>query len=160
MAREYARIVTAIWGDKDFKALDAKAQRLYVLILSQPDLTMCGIITPALARWSSTCSDGSLRTTKAAIKDLTDKRFLIMDDDTDELWVRSFVHHDLNLKIPNVWVGMSKGFDSISSDSIRCQFLKELRKGFPKGFPDVLDEGSVDRLSKGFMKAFLMGSEK
>lgn len=155
MARQYGRILTSVWSDPDFKELDGESQRVYFLILSQPELTMCGTLTPAVARWSTMSKNGSIRSIKASLLTLAHAAYLVTDDTTDELWVRTFAHHDLNLKIPNVWVGMSNAFVTIASERVRTQFLVELRKAFPQGFPPVVDEGCVDRLAKGFLKGFL-----
>ena len=40
MAREFAKIYMTIWGDPDFVSLDVSAQRLYLFLCSQADLTI------------------------------------------------------------------------------------------------------------------------
>lgn len=156
MARQYGKILTSIWGDDEFKKLTGETQRVYFLLLSQPELTMCGVLTPAPARWSTMCDKGTVKAVRAALVTLEQKKFTVSDDTTDEMWIRSFVHHDLNLQIPNVWVGMSNAWVSIASASIRAQFLDELHKRFPEGMPKALDkQEDCDRLAKGFLKGFL-----
>ena len=51
MAREYAKLLTRIWADGDFKRLSGNAQRLYFQIISQPDLSSVGVVTLAEKRW-------------------------------------------------------------------------------------------------------------
>ena len=42
MARDHARIQTAIWNDPDWRKLDQGAQHLYWMLASSPDLSYCG----------------------------------------------------------------------------------------------------------------------
>ena len=53
MARSEARIFTSIWKDEDFLALPPSAQRLYMFLLSQDDLTYCGVMPLRERRWAS-----------------------------------------------------------------------------------------------------------
>jgi hypothetical protein len=46
MARDYANIVTAIWRDRDFRALTAADQRMYLLLVTQPDISAAGTLSP------------------------------------------------------------------------------------------------------------------
>ena len=53
MARSEARIFTSIWKDPDFLALSPSAQRLYMFLLSQDDLTYSGVMPLRERRWAS-----------------------------------------------------------------------------------------------------------
>jgi len=43
MAREFAKIKASIWQDDDFRALPVEAQHLYFVVLTDPDLSYCGV---------------------------------------------------------------------------------------------------------------------
>jgi hypothetical protein len=52
MARGHGRILTSIWEDSDFLALDEREQRLYLFLISQPNLNHAGLLPLTLRRWS------------------------------------------------------------------------------------------------------------
>jgi len=123
----YSRTKTTIWTDRDFIALSSGAQRLYWLILSQAELSMCGVLQPAFKRWARFSKDTSLEDIELAAKELTEAGFILIDDETDELLVRSFVRHDLALGHDNTVVGMAKAFAAIHSDTVQYTVMNELR---------------------------------
>lgn len=94
MARSYANIATAIWRDDDFKALNADEQWAYLLFVSQPDISAAGVLTLALARWASRAKGMTRERLTVAIEGLEANRFVVVDHETDELLVRSFVRWD------------------------------------------------------------------
>ena len=55
MARDYAKLLTRIWADSDFKQLTGTAQRLYFQLISQPDMSMAGVVTLAENAGHSKC---------------------------------------------------------------------------------------------------------
>jgi hypothetical protein len=94
MAREYANIVTAIWRDRDFRALCAADQRMYLLVVTQPDISAAGTLPLTVGRWASLASDTTAEMVRASLERLSAGRFVYMDLVTEELLVRSFVRHD------------------------------------------------------------------
>lgn len=94
MARSYANIATAIWRDDDFCALSATEQQAYFLLITQPDISAAGVLTMALTRWASRVKDATRDSFRATLEGLQDHRFVVIDDETDELLVRSFVRWD------------------------------------------------------------------
>lgn len=128
MPRSSARIHSSIWKDADFLALSAGAQRMYVLALSQPNLSLCGVVSYTAKRWARLSSGGSVRAVVKALMELEEARFVVIDADTEELWIRSFVKHDGILKSPNATAGMKRDFHHIHS--------QEIREGFLEGLPE------------------------
>lgn len=153
MARDYSRILTSIWGTDDFTKRSACAQRLYLMLLSQPELSMCGVLTPAPSRWANFAADTSERSVKASLSELMNNGYVIHDAATAELWIRSFVRHDLKLGTPNVAIGMAKAFAAIRSHLIRAGVLQEIRKDFPEGFTKTFTDDVRQRFPKPFLEA-------
>jgi hypothetical protein len=60
MARTYANIDVGIWGDPEFCALTAGAQRTYFMLITQTDITACGSLALTMRRWSKTCLEQDL----------------------------------------------------------------------------------------------------
>lgn len=52
MARGHGRILTSIWEDADFLTLDEREQRLYLFLISQPNLNHAGLLPLTLRRWA------------------------------------------------------------------------------------------------------------
>ena len=52
MARGHGRILTSIWEDSDFLKLGEREQRLYLFLLSQPNLNHAGLLPLTLRRWA------------------------------------------------------------------------------------------------------------
>lgn len=92
--RNYARVLTSIWVDEDFKALSAGAQWLYLLLLSQPDLTAAGAISYSPRRWASYSPSVTLAQVDQAFAELLEQRFLLADQATEEVLIRTFIRHD------------------------------------------------------------------
>lgn len=126
MARDHARILVSIWGDDDWRKLPAAAQRVYLLALSQPGLSYAGVVPYMPGRWSNLAPDTSLPAIKKAVHTLTERRYVIADEATDELFLRTFVRHDNILRFPNVAVAMARAYRQIISPPIRAAFLTEL----------------------------------
>lgn len=126
VARTYAPLLTSIWSDPDFTTLSSAAQRVYMLAISQPTISYCGVVTFTARRWARLASDSSPADITAAIGELADARFVVVDEDAEELWVRSFVRHNGVLKSPNIAKRMDLDFVGIFSARIRELFLGEL----------------------------------
>lgn len=91
MARSEARVLVSIWSDPDWLALTSTAQRAYLLLLSQPKLSLAGCLDWMPQRWERLCVDGG--DVRAGIDELVGARFVVVDG--DELVLRTFAVHDL-----------------------------------------------------------------
>src|SRR5687768_6333645 len=96
MARSHGKILSSIWRDQSWLALTKDAKGLYVLLLSQPNLTLVGSLDLALGRWSTYSPDDTREDMQDALDELRDALFVIVDDHTDELLIRSFTAHDID----------------------------------------------------------------
>lgn len=94
MARSYARIITAIWRNKEFRALRGASQRVYLLLVTQPDISAAGTLPLTVRRWADLADDTTPQDIVTAVEDLEAKRFIATDRVTEELLVRSFVKWD------------------------------------------------------------------
>lgn len=150
MARNHARLLTSIWTNDDFKRLPAGAQRLFMLALSQPNLSYAGVVPFTAKRWAALAVDTTPKTLEKAADDLAAKGFVVIDRDTEELWVRSFLKYDGVLSSPNLIRAMAKDFAAIHSETIRDGFLKQIPEPLPEGFAKAFPEGVPEPFAKGF----------
>lgn len=126
MARGHGRILTSIWDDADFLALDPAEQRLYLFLISQPNLNHAGLLDLTLKRWSRKARGLTSADLEKTLHALEAARFIVMDDDTEELLIRSFVRNDGVWKQPKVMGAMVSGALEISSWRLRSALLAEV----------------------------------
>ena len=119
MARDYCQIKVSIWHDDEFTSLSGDAQRLYIYLCSQPKLDMAGV-TPWRPRLvARSASDWTTDTVEAALCELEAAHYVLVDEETDELLVRSFIRNDELLKSPNLTKAMVKAWRSLDSQTLR-----------------------------------------
>ena len=126
MARGHGRILTSIWDDADFLALDERAQRLYLFLISQPNLNHAGLLDLTLRRWARKARGLTSAELEKTLQALEAARFIVMDDDTEELLIRSFIRNDGVWKQPKVMGAMVSGALEISSWRLRRALLEEM----------------------------------
>lgn len=124
MARTEARIKTSIWDDPDFLALDGDAQRMYLFLLSQPDLLHPGLLPLRARKWARKL--GTVAAVTGALNTLSAARFVVVDEDTEEVLIRTFVRNDGVYKQPKVMLRMREEARQIESPALREAFLVEL----------------------------------
>lgn len=123
MSRTYATIDAGIWSDAEFCDRTAGAQRTYFMLITQTDITACGTLPLTLRRWSSTCAEKDLA---AWLIELTDHRFVLIDEDTEELLVRTFVKWDGGYKHPRRLQAVVATARAIRSAPLRTAAMHEL----------------------------------
>lgn len=132
MARSYANIFTAIWRDPDWRALDRGDQQLYVLLVTQPNITAAGMLPMTTGRWAAMAEDSNADTIQVSLRKLAAARFVAVDETTEELLVRSFVRHDNGYGNRKRRVVIESAAGEIESRTLRQVLAVELvRLGLP-----------------------------
>jgi hypothetical protein len=149
VARTEGRIKCAIWRDPEFRQLSGAAQRAYLLVLSQPGMNYCGVIAYRPKPWAMLSSNTTPASVEKAFKELDVARYVVIDRDTEELWVRTFVNHDGVLDQPKLIMAMAYDFSTIESEGIR----QGLAQGLPQGFL----QGLAERFPKAYAQGFFHG---
>ncbi|MFE9886826.1 hypothetical protein [Streptomyces scopuliridis] len=126
MARGHGRILTPIWEDADFLALDEREQRLYLFLISQPNLNHAGLLDLTLRRWARKARGLTVAELEKHIGALEEARFVVVDEDTEELLIRSFVRNDGVWRMPKVMGAMVSGALEISSKRLQQALLGEM----------------------------------
>lgn len=126
MARGHGRILSSIWEDPDFLALDEKEQRLYLFLISQPNLNHAGLLPLTLRRWARKAAGLTVADLEKQLAALAAARFIVLDDDTEELLIRSFVRNDGVWRMPKVMGAMVSGAMEISSHALQAALLEEM----------------------------------
>lgn len=94
MARSYGQIMSAIWKDQEFRALSGAAQRIYLMLVTQADISSAGTLPLTVRRWAAYAADTTPDALSDALSELVAKRFVVLDESTEELLVRTFVKWD------------------------------------------------------------------
>lgn len=126
MARFYATLDCGIWDDEDgFCTLSAGAQRTYFMLVSQRDIAACGSLALTLRRWSRTCAE---KDTEAWLVELIDHEYVLIDEDTEELLVRTFVKWDGGYKHPQRLKAINASAAALRSQPLRTAMAREMQK--------------------------------
>lgn len=127
MARSHGRIHTRIWDpDDDFVDLTPGGQRLYMFLLTQRDLNQAGLIALRPERWANMARDLTVEQVMQDLWDITEGRFVAVDETTQEVLIRTFIRGDGVWKQPNVMIRAGEDAGQITSPALREVFLAEL----------------------------------
>lgn len=136
MAREYAQIGTGLWLSDEWRSLTPPAQHLFMLVLSDPELSYAGVTDWKPARLVQRAAEWSVPELMGAAGELSAAFWLVFDQETDEVMVRSFLRHDSLLKQPRMAVSMANAFAAIGSNKLRAAVVFELAR-LRKERPDL-----------------------
>lgn len=128
MARDHARIHVSIWHNPDFRALSASAQHAYFTIISQPGLSYAGVLDYFPTRIAALSAGNTPRRVAEAVTKLHTSRFIIVDERTAELLVRTYVRHDGVLGRVNMGKAVARAYGRVMSLDLRRCILTELAK--------------------------------
>jgi hypothetical protein len=128
VAREYARVKVAIWADSDFRKLSDRAQALYFRLLSSPTMSLCGVADWRPNRLAALTADMTPDLVRETAAELAERGYVVTDDGTEEVLIRSFVRHDGLIKTPNIAASMCKDYAGTASALLRGVIVHELRR--------------------------------
>lgn len=128
MAREHANIRLDMWGDADWRALSRDAQWLYMMLLTHPDTNRAGVCDWRPGRIAKMANGVKAADVKKIATELERGLFVVIDEDTEEILVRSYVKYDGVLKQPNLTVTMVNDWCSVASERLRAVVAFEVQK--------------------------------
>lgn len=128
MARDHAQVNVAIWGDPDFRALPWPAQHLYLMLWSSPGLSYCGSHDWRPGRLSGLAAGMSREHVEAAAACLAARWFVVIDNETEEILLRSWLRFDGILKQPRMSISALNAYSAIASPLIRSVVIAELHR--------------------------------
>ena len=123
----HARTNRAIWGDDDWLDLSPMAKLVYFTLTTSPDLTLCGG-----HEWNATRLreriGGTVADIEAAGKELERELFVLIDHDTSEALVRSWMKHDGLCRSPNMTIAAARARLRLSSRRLKGVVVHEMSK--------------------------------
>lgn len=136
MARDRANIRVDMLSNTDYRSLGLAAQHLYKLLLIHPTLTYAGVADWRPGRIATITAGVTAGDVRAAGKELQSGSYIYVDEDTEEVFIRSFVRHDGLLTRYRLPIAMANAYADISSPQIRKYFVHELKR-MQEGFPTM-----------------------
>lgn len=125
MARTHARLFCSIWNDPVFTALSVESQRLYLLALSQPNISLCGVVPWTPKRWARFSPESKADDLEHAVVELENAGLVLLDQETEELWVKSFVRYDGILGNSKLEKGMRDALSTVLSPQITAGHVEK-----------------------------------
>lgn len=153
MARSYAKSYVSAWAAAgDFVNLTADAQWLYWMLYSHELLSPAGVLPLQPRKWARRAADQSTKRIGTALARLVKDGYLLVDEDSEECLIRTFVRHDKGYRTPNIRTSIRTAISRIESQRLRVAATHELTlaltldgieaEGLPEGSPDGSGEGS------------------
>jgi len=141
MPRNYGRVATSIWRDPAFRTLSPDARFTYLMLFSQPNISAAGVLELTERRWEGCLGFDSDRL-RTALDELVDREYIVIDPDTQELLVRSFVKWDGGSNNDLRKKAIADAAGAIASYEIRASIAHELdRNQVPHGLSNGHREG-------------------
>lgn len=141
--RNEARVFSSIWNDEAFLALSPSEQRMYFFLLSQRDLSFCGVLGLRMRRWARSAKGLTAAQVEEDLEGLAQpfqqgfsdgssgepgRPLIVVDEDTEEVFIRSLIRHDGIWKIPNLLKSAREAATLVESRTILAELLEELRR--------------------------------
>lgn len=127
MSRSYAKLFVSVWDSgSDFLDLDTDSQWLYWMLLSHPLLSPAGVLPLQPRKWAKRARGMTERRVLRALNELAGNHKVVVDDDTEEVLIRTFIRHDNGWRTPNVRKSIETSLQRIESGPLRREATLEL----------------------------------
>jgi len=138
---KYVRLMRNIWTDQEWLDLSAASKIVYVQLISQPNISKAGVLPTVLRRWASMYPDLDVEDIAASVEDLTARGFVVVDEDTQELLVRTYMRYDEMFTQPNGRKAIASAYDEIVSDALK-RIVRDELSALLDNADNVLDDSS------------------
>lgn len=128
MARDFAKILTRIWSDQDWRALTRDEQWLYMHLVTRSDLSYAGVADWRPKRLTPLATDISVHDVELAAAALQARGYIVIDEDTEEVLVRSYHRNDEALKQTNMGAAVKKAYFDVASSKLMGVIVWELQR--------------------------------
>lgn len=125
--RQYALIHRAILDDPSWRCLTRSQQNLYLLLLLKLSTNLCGVVDWRPKKLAVNASDMTVETIEADAVVLEKKLYIVRDEDTDEVLIRSFLRNDAPLKSSKTAIAVRSSYTDTASSKLRGVIVFELQ---------------------------------
>lgn len=128
MARSYGKIKSDIWlPGNDYRKLSWGAQWLYQALTSQRNISSAGVLSLQPSKWARFASDLTEEAITTALQELIEERYVLVDWDTEEVLIRTFIRHDGLLRNQKMVKAIEGAVPRIESLTLRAVAANTLR---------------------------------
>lgn len=128
MPRKFGSVNVEMWNDPEFRDLPPAAQHLYLVLWTAPDLSFCGVHDWRPGRLSRLSRGFNEDHVRLVADCLVARYFIVIDEDTEEVLVRSWARFDELLKQPRLAVSYSAAYAATYSPTLRQVLARETQK--------------------------------
>lgn len=125
---DYGKLLSRIWSDPEFIALDARPQQVYALLISYSTRNLAGVLPLTLKRWAGSTHDATVDNIAEALKALVANRFVVVDWDSEEVLIRTYIRNDEVYKQPNLMKAARRCAGQTGSAALRWALYDELTR--------------------------------
>lgn len=118
MSREQANVRVTIWAE-EFRLLSRDAQHLYFVLLTSPQLSYCGVTDWRPARIAKLAADLTVTEVRVAARELAGQLYIVIDEDSEEVLLRSFIRNDGLLRNPKMGPAVARAWTATASAVLR-----------------------------------------
>lgn len=126
MPRLYAQNRLSMWQDDDFRNLSDGAQNLYNYLLAHPTTTYAGVSDWRPKRLAQVNTTWTADRVEELGRELAASHHVVIDEDYDEVVIRSFLRWEGVLKSPNLARACARAFGRIESPMLQRVVINEL----------------------------------
>lgn len=128
MAREFAQIRLTIWGDQDYTSLNLEQQALYKMLASQSTINLAGVLDFLPTRLARLANGLTAAKVTKLVKELEARNFVFLDEDTEEVLVRSMIRVSGAWKSPTSAKSIVANVEQTLSVKLKSILLSELQR--------------------------------
>ena len=128
MARDFASVNVEIWSDPEWRTLPPAAQHLYLLLWTSPGLSYCGVHDWRPGRLAALSRGFTAEHIDTVAATLSARHFLVIDEDTEEVLIRSWARFDGLMKKPRMAVSYANAYAAVASADLRSVMAHETAK--------------------------------
>lgn len=129
MARSFGRLYSRMWAPgSDFAALGPLEQRLYMFLLSQPNLNHAGVLPITLRRWATMTVGLTPKQIEQQLRALEFAEWVVLDWDQEELLITTHLLDDEVWKQPRVMGAAVSSALEVGSLRLRQALLAQVER--------------------------------
>lgn len=127
MAQEYVAMYRSRWSDdEDWRALSWSAQWLYDFLAQHPDRNEAGLLSFTIKKWTRFADGVTVADLRRSLGELDDAGFIVVDEETEEVLVRSFIRRATVYKHIRLFRNACVAIRAVESERIRSALGQEL----------------------------------
>jgi hypothetical protein len=140
MARSEARLQFGVL--EGLHGLSREAKLLYFTVLVEPTVNQAGVGALRDRLWAKR-AELTAEETEQALQELDETRYVLVDHDTEEVFVRTLIRNDGVAERPNVLWSACRAALQVRSPKLRRELAEELRKLPPRPPDKVTKSGGT-----------------